>query len=182
MRIALLVVLVVALAFAAHASGLASSLSREHVIEIAQAWGMLGVVIYVVVFAAAEIVQLPGAVFVIAAVAAYGPWFGTFVAYVGMNVASVAVFLFGRLVAGQALTEITHPRVKALMAQVDRAPIRTAFLARGVFFVLPGMGYALALSSIRLRDFVIGSAIGLAIPSMLTGLLGEWALRLLAAY
>lgn len=180
-RIALLVALVIALAIAAHVSGLASSLTRERVVEIAEASGNVGVGLYLLVFAIAEIMQLPGAVFVLAAVAAYGPWFGTFIAYVGMNVASLAVFLFGRLVAGQALAELAHPRVKALMSQVEHAPIRTAFLARGVFFVLPGMGYALALSSIRLRDYLIGSALGLAIPSALTGALGEWTLSWLGA-
>lgn len=179
-RIALLVILVLVLAAAGHFSGLASSLTRERVTELAQGWGAAGVMLYVAVFAGAEIMQLPGAVFVVAAVAAYGPWFGTLIAYFGMNVASVAVFLFGRLVAGKALSEMAHPRVMALMREVERAPIRTAALARGVFFVLPGMGYALALSSIRLRDFVIGSAIGLAVPSLLAAVLGEWALRLLA--
>jgi len=178
LRIALLVSIVIALAAAAHFSGLASSLTRQRIEELALSWGWLGIVGYVAAFAVGEILQLPGALFVVAAVAAYGPWLGTAIAYVGMNVASVAVFLFGRLVAGRALTEITHPRVKQLMTEVDRAPIRTAVIARGVLFVLPGIGYALALSSIRLRHYVIGSAIGLIIPAALAALLGEWALSL----
>ncbi len=172
--------LVVALAAIGHFSGIASSLTRERVTEIATSSGVLGVAVYLVLFAVAEIMQLPGAVFVIAAIAAYGPWLGTLVAYLGMNLASVAVFFFGRFVAGRALTEVTHPRVKALVQEVERAPIRTTVIARGVFFVLPGIGYALALSSIRARDYVIGSAIGLLVPSLLAALLGEWALSLLS--
>jgi len=177
-RVAILVAIVIGLAAAAHFSGLADSLTRERVQSIASSWGALGVLAYVAIFAVGEILQLPGAIFVIAAVAAYGPWLGTLVAYVGMNVASISVFLFVRLVAGRALTEIAHPRVKQLIGHVDAAPIRTAFVARGILFVLPGIGYALALSSIRFRDYVIGSAIGLVIPSLLAALLGEWALSL----
>jgi uncharacterized membrane protein YdjX (TVP38/TMEM64 family) len=177
-RIVLLVVLVVSLAAAAHFSGIASSLTRDRIAQFAEAWGLLGVAAYVAMFAIAEVMQLPGAIFVIAAVAAYGPWLGTLVAYVGMNVASIAVFAFGRLVAGRALAEVSHPRVKALMAEIERAPIRTTVLARGVFFVLPGIGYALALSPVRWRDYVIGSAIGLVVPSLLAAVLGEWALSL----
>ena len=180
-RIALLVVVVIGLVAGAHFSGVASLLTRERVAGIAESWGALGVVIYLVLCAIGEVLQLPGAVFVVAAIAAYGPWLGTAIAYLGMNVASVAVFLFGRLVAGRALTELTHPRVKALMEQIDRAPIRTVFLARGVLFVLPGIGYALALSSVRFRDFVIGSALGLTIPSVIAAALGEWALSLVGA-
>jgi len=177
-RIVLLVAVVGTLAAAAHFSGIASSLTRERITAIADAWGALGVAAYVALFAVAEILQLPGAIFVIAAVAAYGPWMGTLVAYVGMNVASMAVFVFGRVIAGSALAEVTHPRVKALMAEVERAPIRTTILARGVFFVLPGIGYALALSSVRFRHYVLGSAIGLVVPSLLAAVLGEWALSL----
>ncbi len=177
-RIALLVTVVVTLAAVAHLSGLTALVTRERIAELAVSAGWLGVAAYVAAFAIGEIFQLPGAIFVVAAVAAYGPWLGTVVAYVGMNVASMSVFGFGRLVAGRALAEITHPRVKQLMAQVEKAPIRTAFLARGVFFVLPGIGYALALSSIRFRDYVIGSAFGLAIPSLLAAFLGQWALSL----
>ena len=174
----MLVSIVLTLGAAAHFSGLASSITRERIEELALSWGLLGVISYVAVFAVGEILQLPGALFVVAAVAAYGPWLGTLIAYVGMNVASVAVFLFGRVIAGRALTEITHPRVLQLMSEVERAPIRTAIIARGVLFVLPGIGYALALSSIRLRDYVIGSAIGLVVPSALAAALGEWALSL----
>jgi uncharacterized membrane protein YdjX (TVP38/TMEM64 family) len=179
-RITILVILVVGLAAAAHFSGVASSLTRERVAALAQSWGALGVVGYVALFAVGEILQLPGAVFVVAAIAAYGPWLGTAIAYVGMNVASIAVFGFGRLVAGRALAEVTHPRVKALVREVEARPIRTAFVARGVLFVLPGIGYALALSPIRFRDYVIGSAMGLAIPSLLAAVLGEGLLRLVA--
>ena len=174
----MLVGIVIALAATAHFSGLASSITRERIEELALSWGLLGVLGYIAAFAVGEILQLPGAIFVIAAVAAYGPWLGTAIAYVGMNVASIAVFVFGRIIAGRALTEIAHPRVKQLMTEVDRAPIRTAIIARGILFVLPGIGYALALSSIRLSDYIVGSAIGLVVPSVLAALLGEWALSL----
>ncbi len=177
-RIALLVLVVVALFAIAHFTGLAEAVTRERVQELATSWGAAGLVLYVVVFSVGEILQLPGVLFVVAAVAAYGPWLGTGAAYLGMIGASITVFLFGRLVAGRALVEVEHPRVKALMARVDRAPIATVAFLRGVLFVLPGIGYACAVSSIRFRDYVIGSAIGLVVPSVLAALLGEWALSL----
>lgn len=179
-RIAVLVVVVVGLAIAAQASGLAAYVTRERIAALADTWGALGVAIYVVAFAIGEILQLPGAAFVVAAVAAYGPWAGAAIAYLGMNVASAAVFVFARSIAGRALSELSHPRVKALMAEVDRRPIRTAFVARGLLFLVPGVGYALPLSPIRFRDYALGSAMGLVIPVALATLLGEWAFRLAA--
>ena len=114
-RIALLVTLVVALALAAHVSGLGASLTRERIAAIATSWGTLGFLLYVALFAVGEIAQLPGVIFVLAAVAAYGPWLGTLAAYCGMFAASAAVFLFGRGIAGRALAEIDHPRLRVLV-------------------------------------------------------------------
>jgi uncharacterized membrane protein YdjX (TVP38/TMEM64 family) len=177
-RIAILVAVVLALALAAQLSGLTAWLTRERVQALAEHWGVLGVLAYVVLFALAEIAQLPGALFVLAAVAAYGPWSGALIAYFGMNVASLATFLFGRAVAGRALVEVTHPRVKALVAQIEHTPVRSTAFARGVLFVLPGIGYALALSPVRVRDYVLGSAIGLVVPTLLAAVGGAWLLSL----
>jgi uncharacterized membrane protein YdjX (TVP38/TMEM64 family) len=173
-------VVVIALAALAHLSGLAESVTRERIAAIATSWGATGVLAYCAMFAIGELMQLPGALFVLAAVAAYGPCTGTLVAYLGMNAAALAVFLFGRRLAGSALAEIDHPRVKALIREVADRPIRAVAFARGVLFVLPGVGYALALSSVRLRDYAIGSAIGLVVPTLLAGALGEWALSLVS--
>lgn len=179
-RIALLVSVVLLLGATAHFSGLAEAVTRERVQELATSWGAPGLALYVVAFSVGEIMQLPGVIFVVAAVAAYGPWLGTLAAYLGMLSASITVFLFGRLVAGRALAEVEHPRVRALMAQVDRAPIRTVAFMRGILFVLPGIGYACAVSSVRFRDYVAGSAIGLVVPSVIAAVLGEWALSFLS--
>jgi uncharacterized membrane protein YdjX (TVP38/TMEM64 family) len=179
-RIALLVVVIVLLGAIAHFTGLAQVVTRDRIEEIATSWGALGLALYVAAFSVGEILQLPGVVFVVAAIAAYGPWLGTAAAYLGMLSASITVFLFGRLVAGRALAEVEHPRVRALMARADRSPIATVAFMRGVLFVLPGIGYACALSSIKLRDYVIGSAIGLVVPSVIAAALGEWALSFLS--
>jgi uncharacterized membrane protein YdjX (TVP38/TMEM64 family) len=180
LRIALLVLVLVLLGAVAHGTGLTESVTRERVQEIATSWGAAGLALYVVGFSIVEILQLPGVIFVVAAIAAYGPWIGTAAAYLGMLGASITVFLFGRLVAGRALAEVEHPRVRALMSRVDARPIATVVFLRGVLFMLPGIGYACALSSIRFRDYVIGSAIGLVVPSVLAAVLGEWALSFLA--
>lgn len=172
-RITLLVVIVVALAVAAQLSGLAALVTRERVESIARSSGVLGFLAYLVLASLGEIAQLPGVIFVVAAVAAYGPWLGTLAAYAGMLGACCSVFLFGRLVGGRALTEIDNPRVVALMARIERHPIRSVAFARAALFMLPGVGYALALSPVRFWQYAVGSAIGLWVPIVLGALLAE---------
>lgn len=180
-RIALLLALIALAVVVAHATGFADEITPERLREIATSCGALGAIALIAGFALGEIVQLPGVVFVAAALAAYGPWMGTGVAYLGMLAACVASFAVGRLVAGGAAEEIVHPRVRLWTERAARAPVTTVALVRAFLFVLPGTGYAFSVSSIRFRDHAIGSAIGLVVPALIAGAIGGWVERWLAS-
>jgi uncharacterized membrane protein YdjX (TVP38/TMEM64 family) len=84
-------------------------------------------------------------------------------------------FVVVRAIGGQPLAAIKQPRVRALLDRLDRRPILTVALLRLIMWVAPALNYALALSSVRYRDFAIGSAIGLALPmALLAALFGVW--------
>ena len=52
-------------------------------------------------------------------------------------------------------------RMKKLLAQLDRQPVRATALLRLFFFAAPPVTYALALSGMRFRDYMAGSVLGL---------------------
>jgi uncharacterized membrane protein YdjX (TVP38/TMEM64 family) len=54
--------------------------------------------------------------------------------------------------------------VRRILAQLDDHPIRTVILLRLILSMSPQVNYALALSSVRPRDFFVGSAVGLFAP------------------
>ena len=45
-----------------------------------------------------------------------------------------------------------------------------------MLWMAPPLNYALAMSKLRFREYIIGSAIGLVIPIALVSLLFEWFL------
>jgi uncharacterized membrane protein YdjX (TVP38/TMEM64 family) len=47
---------------------------------------------------------------------------------------------------------------------LDDHPIRTVFLLRLVFWMSPPLNYGLAMTEIRLRDYLVGSGAGLVAP------------------
>lgn len=163
-RLVALGVLVGVLVVGAHLAGVTDRLSGPSVRATIAAAGAWGPVLFVLAFCAGELVHLPGMVFVAAAAFAYGPAIGAALAYAGA-VASVSVtFALVRGVGGKPLASVRWRFARRLLAHLDRRPVLTIALLRLVLWISPPVSYALALSGVRFRSYLAGSAIGLAIP------------------
>ena len=125
------------------------------------AWGFAG---FVALFALGNLIQLPGWIFLASAVLALGPaWGGAATlcaALVGCGVTFVTVRAFG----GGALRELPGPLARRLFSRLDAHPVRSVAMLRLLFQTVPAMNYALALSGLRFRDYMLGTLIGLPAP------------------
>jgi uncharacterized membrane protein YdjX (TVP38/TMEM64 family) len=146
--------------------------------------GTWGVGLFVLSFCVGELVQVPGLVFVAAAVLFYGPRYGGPFAYVAALVSISVSFALVRAVAGRAgapkpppeeeaaastsfsLVRAVRARIRSWMGRLETQPIRTIALLRLVLLFSPPLNYALALSRVRFRDYLLGSALGLLPPTV----------------
>ncbi len=177
-RVALLAALFFGSLVIMHVTGLSDYVSVERVrafMESAGAWGFAG---FVALFAAGELVHVPGLVFVGAASIAYGQVLGIAASYTGAMTSVATSFLVVRGIGGQPLGEVQRPILRKLLARLETHPIRTIAILRLIFFMSPALNYGLAMSKVRMRDYLIGSAIGLLLPIPLSVLFFDW----LAAY
>ena len=126
--------------------------------------GYLGIVIYILGFGLAELLHLPGLVFVTAGVMCWGHFNGWMLALCMAPLSCTISFLVVRRVGGQALADVQFTIVKRMMSHLDDRPVLTVVGLRTVFFLVPAINYILALSTIRARDFVLGTALGLVLP------------------
>lgn len=139
----------------------------------AGAWGML---LFVVAFAVGELLHIPGMVFVVAGVLTYGRVNGFLVGLAGAVVSVTVSFVLVRALGGQGLTKLKWKWVAKALDQLDARPFRTVALLRLVLWVAPPLNFALAMSRVRLRDYVLGSAAGLVLPVLFVTLLFEQAM------
>lgn len=160
----------------AHVTGLDRSLTPEHLRALLAGAGVFGVAVFVVVFSLGLLAQLPGLLFIAVAVLAYGRTMGALVALGGAAVAISVSFVVVRRFGGSALAEIESPLLRRLLAQLDTRPLRSVILLRAIFGVAPFLNYALALSSLGFRDYIIGSIIGMAAPITIAAILLDVAL------
>jgi uncharacterized membrane protein YdjX (TVP38/TMEM64 family) len=173
LRLAILGVIIVGLLLAAHLTGLTASFSQAKLRGLIQSTGRLGIFLFIIAFAVGELLHVPGLIFVGAAVLAFGRVRGGALTYVGAMFSVSVNFAFIRAVGGQPLATITNRRVQAILARLDQRPILTVALARLVTWLAPATNYVLALSTVRFREYLIGSAIGLLLPvALLAALMG----------
>lgn len=138
-----------------------------------------GLAIFILVFALGNLVQIPGWIFLAAAVLALGQTWGGVATYVAASISCVASFLLIRLLGGDALRQIRHPGVIKALSRIDRHPVRSIVLSRVLFQTLPALNYALAMSGVKLRPYVFGTLLGLPLPIALYCLFFDWLAKAL---
>lgn len=174
LRIVLLLVLLGGLVAVGKLTGVADNLDKEALRELIDNAGIWAVPVFIAVFALGELIHIPGFVFVAGAVAAYDQFPAYILSLAGAICSATVSFLLVRGVAGKALAGIKNALVQRLLAQVDRRPLLMVIILRSIFWMAPPLNYALALTRVRFRDYVIGTALGLVFPVLLVVFFFDW--------
>lgn len=123
-----------------------------------------GLIIFILAFALGNLIQIPGWLFLAAAVLALGQVWGGLVTYIAASISCVISFLLIRSVGGDALRQLDNRIVSRTLEHLDARPIRSVLLARVMFQTLPALNYALAMSGVRFRTYLLGTLLGLPLP------------------
>lgn len=126
--------------------------------------GILGLVVYAVAYVAAALLLLPGSLLTLGAGFAYGPLYGTLLVSPVSVAAASAAFLLGRTVARPWIQKRVEadPRFAAIDAAIGRNGFKIVSLLRlSPVFPFNLLNYALGLTRVGLRDFVLGSFVGM---------------------
>jgi uncharacterized membrane protein YdjX (TVP38/TMEM64 family) len=166
-RLLLVLCFLVVLALVFSFSGLRGHMSLAYVQEQLQGHPVQGFLTFVLLFVLGNLVQIPGWLFLAAAVLALGQGWGCVVTYLAACISCGVTFLLVRWLGGDALRALPSRWVLKALGQLDRRPVRSVVVARVLFQTLPALNYALAMSGTRFRAYAVGTALGLIVPLML---------------
>jgi len=145
-----------------------------------------GVLIFVLLFSLGNLIQIPGWIFLAAAVLALGRVWGGVVTYIAASTSCALTFLSIRLVGGDALRQLKSrlalrlfEQLDTLFEQLDTHPIRSVVFLRILFQTVPALNYALAMSGIGFREYMIGTLLGMPLPIALYCLFFDFLASLL---
>ena len=161
----LLVVLLVGSAVLAWATGLHEQLEVERLRELLARAGLWGPLLFVLLFGL-EGIGVPGILFMVTAIALWPPWIAFLLNWLGAITAGMVGFAYARYVGREWVAERLPARMRRFEARVVERSVQTVILVRLLFFLAPPAHWALGLSPVRFRPFVVGSAIGF-VPGML---------------
>jgi uncharacterized membrane protein YdjX (TVP38/TMEM64 family) len=147
-----------------------------HFVDWAHGLGPWGPVIVAAAYVPACIFFIPGIVLTLAAGFAFGVVRASIAVSVGSTVGSAAAFLIGRRFARGFVERrlSAYPRFRAIDRAVEKEGFKIVLLTRlcpAIPFTL--LNYAMGLTKVGLRDFVIASWIGMMPATVLFVYLGS---------
>ena len=129
-----------------------------------EAWvrdaGAVAPLVFMLVYALAAVLFLPGSVLTLAGGALFGPVLGTLYNLTGATLGATLAFLIARYLASDWVAEKTGGRVKQLINGVEGEGWRfVAFVRLVPLFPFNLLNYALGLTRLRLSHYIIASYI-----------------------
>ena len=155
-------------------SGLRAHFNLQFLRKMISEHQLGGLVIFIMLFSLGNLIQIPGWIFLAAAVLALGRTQGGLATYVAALVSSVITFLLIRFVGGDALRKIDKKFVTRILSHLDTHPLRSVIYARILFQTAPPLNYALAMSGIKFQAYLIGTLFGLPLPIFIYCLLFDY--------
>ena len=145
-------------------SGLRQHFSLEFLQQRILEHRISGLLIFISLFALGNLVQIPGWLFLAAAVLTLGRTLGGLATYVAASISCVVTFLLIRMLGGDALRRLDGRIAERIFRHLDARPIASIVLLRVLFQTVPALNYALALSGVKFRNYLIGTLLGLPLP------------------
>ncbi|HHC73434.1 MAG TPA: sulfurtransferase [Thiotrichales bacterium] len=120
--------------------------------------GFAGPPVFMLLYALATVLFLPGSVLTLAGGALFGPVWGTLINLTGATVGAALAFLVARYLAADWVERKTGGRLRQLKEGVENEGWRfVAFVRLVPLFPFNLLNYALGLTRIRFLDYVIAS-------------------------
>ena len=148
-------------------SGLRAHFNLEFLRNQIIAHQFAGLLLFALLFTLGNLIQIPGWIFLAAAVLALGRVSGGIVTYAAAMVSCVVTFLLIRYLGGDALRKLDSPFIARILRRLDASPVRSVVVARILFQTAPPLNYALAMSGIKFREYFFATLLGLPLPIFL---------------
>lgn len=148
----------------------------EALLQAVRTTGPWGPVLLALAYVFTTVLLVPGSIITLGAGFLFGVPIGTVAVSVGSVAGACAAFGIGRTVAREWVKRKTaqNPRFRALDEAVGREGFKIVFLIRlSPVFPFVFTNYALALTSVRFRDFLLASWIGMLPGTVLYVYLGS---------
>lgn len=177
LKFAFLILIVVLIIFLVRYLGIESFLSPNALKEKVLSYGAVAPLVFVVIYAVATIFFLPGTPITIAGGLIFGKLGGTALTVIGATIGAVIAFLVSRALGEKFVESLLKGKYNKLY-EYDKKIEKNGFLVVLFLRLIPlfpfnGLNFALGLTKVRKRDYIMGTAIGIIPGSFVLAFFGD---------
>ncbi len=128
---------------------------------------IIGMIIFAGLYSLGNLVQIPGFIFLGAAVVTLGQIEGAAVSYLAALISCTCTYWVIRCLGGDALRQLESPVARKILSKLDEDPVKTIIVLRTLFQTAPALNYSLALAGTPFKKYFLGTLLGLPLPVVL---------------
>jgi len=125
---------------------------------------IIGLLLFSALFSLGNLIQIPGWIFLAAAVLTLGKFYGGLATYFAAVFSCITTYGLIKFIGQDALRGLESGVAKNLLNRLDRHPVSSVIGLRVIFQTVPVLNYTLALSGLKFRHYLAGTLLGLPVP------------------
>jgi uncharacterized membrane protein YdjX (TVP38/TMEM64 family) len=129
--------------------------------------GFWAPLVFILVYAAAVCMFVPGSVVTALGAALFGPYWGFLYVYAGAMIGSSVAFWIGRTLGREFAASLIGDRLKKYDEGVERKGFATVLYLRLIYFPFTPMNFGMGLTKVRFGDYFWGTALGILVGTFI---------------
>lgn len=122
------------------------------------AWAPLA---FIVIYAVAVCLFIPGTLLTGVGAAIFGPYWGFAWVWLGAMLGASAAFIIGRTLGREFAASLIGDRLKKYDDAIERNGFATVLYLRLIYFPFTPMNFGMGVTKVRFRDYFAGTALGI---------------------
>ena len=171
------VILIILVIFSYFYFDLKSQLNTENIRNIINSYGIFAPLVFILIFIIASVLFLPGSILSFTGGAIFGSIIGTIYTIIGATIGATLAFLFARHFTRsffQESIERKYKKIKEFNNKLEKKGFFTVIFLRLIpIFPFNGLNLALGITKVKLKDYILGTFLGIIPGSFLYAYLGD---------
>lgn len=127
-------------------------------------WGLWAPLLFIGLYILSTVAFIPGILVTMMAGMAFGPWWGTLVVSIGSTLGATLAFVIARYLARESVESFLSKQAwfKRFKDSIEENGFNFVIFVRLVpIFPFNGLNYACGLAPLKIKDYVLGSLLGM---------------------
>jgi len=127
-------------------------------------WGVWAPVLFIALYIMATIAFIPGLIVTMMSGLAFGPWWGTLIVSIGSTIGATLAFIISRYVARESIEGFLSKQAwfDKFKNSIEENGFNFILFVRLVpLFPFNGLNYACGLVPLKIKDYILGSMLGM---------------------